>query len=70
MPPICARPCAPGSSEGDDTRLVVRYIVQNPVRAGLVTNARDYPWSGSSRYTIDELEEHAGDWKPEWKRRV
>jgi putative transposase len=56
--------------EGEDTRLVVRYILHNPVRAGLVTNARDYPWSGSSRYTIAELQEHAGEWSPEWKRRV
>jgi putative transposase len=53
--------------EGDDTRLVVRYILQNPVRAGLVTIARDYPWSGSSRYTPGELEDHAGTWTPQWK---
>jgi hypothetical protein len=25
----------------------VRYIVANPVRAGLVTNVADYPYSGS-----------------------
>lgn len=25
----------------------VRYIVANPVRAGLVTNVKDYPYSGS-----------------------
>ena len=55
--------------EGDDTRQVMRYIVENPVRARLVTTAREYPWSGSSRYTLAELEEHAGDWTPAWKRR-
>jgi len=53
--------------EDDNTRLVVRYVLQNPVRAGLVRNARDYAWMGSSRYTIEELETHAGDWSPGWK---
>jgi len=55
--------------EGDDDRLVVRYVLQNPVRAGLVNTACDYPWSGSLRYTIAELEQYAGEWRPDWKRR-
>ena len=55
--------------EGDDTRLVVRYVLQNPVRAGLVQYARDYQWVGSSRYTVAELETHAADWSTGWKRR-
>ena len=55
--------------EHDDTRSVVRYILKNPVRAGLVTAPREYPWLGSLRYTLAELEEHAGGWAPEWKRR-
>ena len=53
--------------ESDETRRVVRYILHNPVRAGLVKDAREYRWSGSSRYTFDELIEHAGDWTPAWK---
>ena len=52
--------------EGDDTRAVVRYLLNNPVRAGLVGNAADYRWSGSSRYTFEELAEHAGHWRPSW----
>jgi putative transposase len=52
--------------EGDDIRAVVRYLLNNPVRAGLVENAADYRWSSSSHYTFDELAEHAGDWKPSW----
>jgi putative transposase len=52
--------------EADDTRSVVRYVLENPVRAGLVNSAREYPWSGSSRYTLAELEEHAGAWTPAW----
>jgi REP element-mobilizing transposase RayT len=53
--------------EWDDTRAVVRYLLQNPVRAGLVGPARDWPWTGSSRYSLADLEAHAGDWKPSWR---
>lgn len=28
----------------EDIRVVARYIVGNPVRAGLVNNVRDYPY--------------------------
>ena len=52
--------------EGDDTRAVVRYLLNNPVRAGLVQNAADYRWSGSSHYTFEQLAEYAGDWSPRW----
>ena len=55
--------------EGDDPRSVVRYILLNPVRAGLAQAPRDYPWLGSLRYSLRELEAHAGQWVPEWKRR-
>ena len=54
--------------EGDDARLVVRYVLNNPVRAGLAQTAEHYAWSGSLRFTFRELAEYAGDWKPEWKR--
>jgi putative transposase len=47
--------------ERDDTRAIVRYLLNNPVRAGLVQAASEYPWSGSSLYTFQELAEHAGD---------
>jgi len=50
--------------ERDDTCAVVRYLLNNPVRAGLVQDAADYKWSGSSRYTFLELAEHAGTWTP------
>ena|SRR5688572_5217848 len=29
------------------TETVVRYVLENPVRAGLVTRAEDYPYSGA-----------------------
>ena len=53
--------------ECDDARGVVGYVVNNPVRAGLVTRMADYPWTGSSRYTLEALAEHVGEWAPSWK---
>ena|SRR5438309_1532550 len=35
--------------DGDSSRRFIKYILQNPVRAGLVTNVSDYPFAGSSR---------------------
>jgi REP element-mobilizing transposase RayT len=40
---------------GDDLRRIAAYIVANPVRAGLVANAADYPFCGSATMTLDEL---------------
>jgi len=37
------------------TRDVVAYILENPVRAGLCTDYRQYPFSGSSVYSMEEL---------------
>jgi putative transposase len=34
---------------------VVRYVIENPVRAGLCADARRYPFSGSGRYALDDL---------------
>ena len=55
--------------EDDDTRAVVRYVLQNPVRTGLVAQHGDYQWTGSARWSLNELAEHAGDWEPPWKPR-
>jgi REP element-mobilizing transposase RayT len=33
----------------------LRYLVANPVRAGLVAHPRDYPFLGSAKYTVQEL---------------
>jgi REP element-mobilizing transposase RayT len=41
--------------QSEDSRSVARYIVENPVRAGLVESPRDYPYLGSAVWTIDEL---------------
>jgi REP-associated tyrosine transposase len=53
--------------EKDDARAVIRYMLENPVRAGLVARFTDYEWSGSARFTLAELAEHAGGWDPPWK---
>ena len=40
-------------------KAVVKYIIENPVKAGLVNRVEDYPFTGSSKYTIKELLEIA-----------
>ena len=41
----------------DDERsiIVARYILENPVRAALVTRFEEYRFSGSTLYTFDQL---------------
>ncbi len=39
----------------DATLSVARYIVENPVRAGLGKRVSDYPFIGSTVYTVDEI---------------
>ena len=41
----------------ETTLNVVRYILENPVRAGLVGRFDEYPYSGSDRYPLEELAE-------------
>jgi putative transposase len=49
---------------GDEATLpVVRYILENPVRAGLVASPADYPFSGSLQHGIAEVME-AACWEP------
>jgi putative transposase len=45
----------------DDERLdrVVRYVLENPIRAGLARSVSDYPHVGSGVYTLRELLEFA-----------
>jgi putative transposase len=39
----------------EDTLAVARYIFENPVRARLCSDIRAYPYSGSSRYSVDVI---------------
>jgi putative transposase len=47
----------------DGSLSVARYILENPVRAGIVEAPRDYPFSGSVVYSFDEVLEAAA-WQP------
>jgi putative transposase len=39
----------------DTTLSVARYILENPVRAGLVERVEDYPFLGSSIHSVTEI---------------
>ena len=46
----------------ESTLAVARFILENPIRAGLVERAQDYPFLGSGVYSIDEILE-AVEWR-------
>jgi REP element-mobilizing transposase RayT len=50
--------------EEEDRAAVIRYLLENPIRAGLVTALRDYPYRGSGLCSRDELIETLFD-RPE-----
>ena len=37
------------------TLAVARYILENPLRAGLVTRVEDYPFTGSRRFSLAQI---------------
>jgi len=41
--------------ENEQTAVVARYILENPIRAGLATRVQDYPFLGSFAYTLPQL---------------
>jgi putative transposase len=43
------------------TLVVVRYVLENPVRAGLANDPRGYPFVGSAVYSLEELLEAVAD---------
>jgi hypothetical protein len=45
--------------DGESTRLVVAYVLENPIRAGLASSVKDYPFLRSTRYGSEELIEYA-----------
>ena len=47
----------------EDTFEVVSYILGNPVRARLCKTAVEYPYSGSSRYSLEEITTFV-QWRP------
>ncbi len=51
----------------DATLSVARYIVENPLRARLVERVADYPFLGSSLYTVEQILE-AVQLDDRWRR--
>ena len=49
--------------EEDATLPVARYILENPVRAKLVQNPEEYPFSGSTTHTLSDVLTAIGDFK-------
>jgi putative transposase len=43
----------------DEPKATLRYILENPIRKGLVVRPQDYPYTGSQLYTMDQLLEWA-----------
>jgi putative transposase len=41
--------------DDEKTRVVARYILENPVRAGLVKSPEEYPFSGSDTHSVQEV---------------
>jgi putative transposase len=39
----------------EDSLQVARYIIANPLRAGLATSVYDYPFVGSDTYSLEEI---------------
>jgi len=50
--------------DDDPVPAIVKYIIGNPVRAGIAADASQYPHSGSSRYRFEELANSVMDWRP------
>jgi putative transposase len=46
----------------EDTLSVAKYILENPVRGGLVQSPQDYEFTGSARYSVQQILD-AVSWK-------
>lgn len=58
--------------DDEATAGVIRYLINNPIRAGLVSAPEDYQFWGSQTYSREELLEFIQgneEWIPEWKKR-
>jgi putative transposase len=50
--------------DDESTLVVARYILENPVRAGLVSRVEDYPFVGSLVYELKEILEAVAELRP------
>jgi len=53
--------------DDDSVPGLVKYIISNPIRAGLTDDINQYPYAGSSRYAPADLVDAAVDWRSSWK---
>jgi REP element-mobilizing transposase RayT len=53
--------------DDDPNEGVIRYILENPVRARLVEDPREYPLIGAGTYDVDMVLEAAMLWMPPWQ---
>jgi putative transposase len=54
--------------DDEATLAVVRYVLANPIRAGLTTVLGEYRFAGSDVFTIGEIAECLQMWTPSWHR--
>src|SRR5207245_11384126 len=52
--------------KGDHLLMVLRYIEANPLRAGIVRDLADYPWSSFPAHGLGQLDPLLSD-VPEWQ---
>ena len=50
----------------EETLVVAKYVLRNPVRAGLVRRVEDYPFAGSRVYSTEEILRAASDVPRSW----
>ena len=48
----------------ETTASVIRYVLENPVRANLVRDVHDYRYIGSSEYSLEQLLDYCSVKKP------
>lgn len=41
--------------DSDDVTAIIRYVIENPIRAGLAEDVRDYPFWGSCAHSREDL---------------
>ena len=51
--------------DGDRVPAVIRYIMENPVRAGLTSRMGEYQFCGSEKYSIEEIAACPEIWSPQ-----
>ncbi len=56
--------------DDEATLAVVRYVLANPIRAGLTTVLGEYRFAGSEVFAVAEIAECLQMWTPSWHRQA